>query len=86
MLQHERRETLGSRQRLIESLARAGILAVFHYLPLNRSLMARQLGCEKTCPVVEDISDRLVRLPFFPALTDDEQGQILEAVMAASVA
>jgi dTDP-4-amino-4,6-dideoxygalactose transaminase len=78
--------TLGARERLIDHLRRAGILAVFHYLPLNRSVMARQLGCERSCPVVEDISDRLVRLPFFPALTDDEQGEVLDAVMAAPIA
>ena len=31
-------------------------------------------------PVTEDISDRLLRLPFFYALTDAEQARVIEAV------
>ena len=77
--------SLRARRNLIDHLARAGILAVFHYLPLNRSPMARRLGAERPCPVVEDISDRLVRLPFFTALTDDEQGEVLDAVTGAPI-
>lgn len=75
-----------SRQSFISHLAQAGIAAVFHYLPLNRSDMARKLGSERSCPVVEDISDRLVRLPFFPALTDSDQAEVLEAAMSAPMA
>ena len=75
-----------ARQRLISHLAQAGIGAVFHYLPLNRSDMARKLGAERACPVVEDISDRLVRLPFFPALTGGEQGEVIDAIMGIPAA
>lgn len=73
--------SLLSRQTLISSLASVGILAVFHYLPLNRSLMAEKLGATAHCPVTEDVSDRLVRLPFFAALTDAEQGDVIEAIL-----
>jgi dTDP-4-amino-4,6-dideoxygalactose transaminase len=77
--------SLEARQRLIAHLAAGGIGAVFHYLPLNRSDMARRLGSETPCPVTEDVSDRLVRLPFFTALTADEQGEVLRAVMSAAL-
>lgn len=73
----------GARRVLIDHLERQGILAVFHYQPLNRSLMARRLGAERSCPTTEDISERLVRLPFFTGLTDEEQGEVLEAVTRA---
>lgn len=75
--------SLAARQNLVSHLAQSGIAAVFHYLPLNRSDMARELGSERPCPVTEDISDRLLRLPFFTALTDSDQGEVVEAVMAA---
>jgi dTDP-4-amino-4,6-dideoxygalactose transaminase len=33
------------------------------------------------CPVTEDVSDRLLRLPSFNSMTDDEQDRIIEAVL-----
>jgi dTDP-4-amino-4,6-dideoxygalactose transaminase len=73
---------LASRQALIEHLKEHGILAVFHYLPLHLSEMGQKLGGRPgDCPVTEDISDRLVRLPLFAGLTTDEQAQVIEAVL-----
>ena len=77
--------TLESRQRLIAHLKERGILAVFHYLPLNQSEMAKRLGADQPCPVTEDISDRLVRLPFFASLEDAEQADVIEAVRTSAV-
>lgn len=74
--------SLTFRERLIRHLRSLGILAVFHYLPLNRSPMASQLKVERPCPVTEDISDRLVRLPFFFDLTASHQQRVIEAVTA----
>jgi dTDP-4-amino-4,6-dideoxygalactose transaminase len=75
--------TYEARTRLIAHLRERGILAVFHYLPLHLSGMGRALGGrEGQCPVTEDVSDRLLRLPFYTALTDAEQDEVLEAVTA----
>lgn len=75
--------SLDSRTRLIEHLKARGILAVFHYLPLHLSDMGKQFGGQPgDCPVTEDISDRLLRLPFFTRMTPDEQGQVIAAVQA----
>ena len=69
------------REALIDRLAARGILAVFHYLPLHLSEMGRRFGGkEGDCPVTEDITSRLVRLPFYNALTEDEQSEVIEAV------
>jgi dTDP-4-amino-4,6-dideoxygalactose transaminase len=32
------------------------------------------------CPVTERVSDRLVRLPLYVSMTDDEQSHVVDAV------
>jgi dTDP-4-amino-4,6-dideoxygalactose transaminase len=69
------------RQALIDHLKLAGIQAVFHYLPLHTSEMGVRFGGKPgDCPVTEQISDRLLRLPFFNALSNTEQDRVLEAI------
>lgn len=78
---HLRLPSLAARQELIAHLQRHGILAVFHYLPLHLSAMGLRLGGNTgDCPVAEAVSDRLLRLPFYNSLTDDEQQRVIEAV------
>lgn len=73
--------SLEARGRLMEHLKSKGILSVFHYLPLHLSEMGRRFGGEAgQCPVTEDISDRLVRLPFYNSLTESQQDTVLEAL------
>jgi dTDP-4-amino-4,6-dideoxygalactose transaminase len=73
--------SLDARQRLIAHLKSKGILSVFHYVPLHLSEMGRGFGGrEGQCPVTEDISDRLLRLPFYSTLTDSQQDRVLEAM------
>jgi dTDP-4-amino-4,6-dideoxygalactose transaminase len=73
--------TASTRARLIEHLKAQGILAVFHYVPLNVSPMGRKLGgTEGTCPVAEDVSERLLRLPFYTNLSEDDQNDVIAAV------
>jgi len=33
------------------------------------------------CPVTEEVSDRIVRLPFYTSMTDEEQGRVIQAVI-----
>lgn len=73
--------SLEKRQALIAHLKEQGILSVFHYVPLHLSDMGRKFaGTEGDCPVTEDISDRLLRLPFFYGITQAEQQQVIEAI------
>jgi dTDP-4-amino-4,6-dideoxygalactose transaminase len=75
--------SLGSRQALITHLRACGILGVFHYLPLHLSPMGLRFGGRQgDCPVTEDLSDRLLRLPFFTGMSSSEQNQVIEAVSA----
>ena len=78
--------SLESRTRFIEALKMAGILSVFHYLPLHLSEVGRRFGGrDGQCPVTEDLSDRLVRLPFFTTLTPGEQEHVIEQVIEFEV-
>ena len=73
--------SLDMRQRLIQHLRSQGILSVFHYVPLHTSEMGRHFGGkEGDCPVTEEVSDRLVRLPFYNDLAEGEQVRIVHAV------
>jgi len=72
--------SLAARTRLIDYLKDNQIIAVFHYLPLHSSPFARESGFEGDCPVTSDISDRLVRLPFFNGLTDDMLARVIETI------
>ena len=69
------------RGEFINYLKGHGILSVFHYLPLHLSQMGEQLGGQKgDCPVTEDVSERLVRLPFYNDMSEDDQRKIIEAI------
>jgi dTDP-4-amino-4,6-dideoxygalactose transaminase len=69
------------RQRFITFLKSRGILSVFHYLPLHLSSMGQQLGGQKgDCPVTEEKSERLVRLPFFNSLSRSDQNRVIETI------
>jgi len=54
------------RGKLIDFLARRGIVAVFHYVPLHSSPAGRKYGrSAHDLPVTDDISSRLLRLPLY---------------------
>jgi dTDP-4-amino-4,6-dideoxygalactose transaminase len=69
------------RQALIAHLKASGILSVFHYVPLHLSEMGRQWAArEASCPVTEDLSQRLLRLPFYNDLTEADQTRVVDGV------
>jgi dTDP-4-amino-4,6-dideoxygalactose transaminase len=73
--------SLETRTKLISYLKEKGILTVFHYLPLNTSDMGQAFGAKVgDCPVTEDVSDRLLRLPFYFDLSENEQMDVVQAL------
>ncbi len=73
--------SLEERQALISELKTQGILSVFHYVPLHLSDMGRKFGAKPgDCPQTEDISQRLLRLPFYNDLTESDQDRVVSAV------
>lgn len=74
--------SLYDRQALIERLKARSILAVFHYLPLHLSPMGRKFGGKPgDCPVAEDISGRILRLPFYTTLCRADQDKVIESII-----
>jgi dTDP-4-amino-4,6-dideoxygalactose transaminase len=73
--------SLAVRQALITYLNAHQINSVFHYLPLHLSSMGQKYGAKKgDCPITEDVSDRLLRLPFYNDLAEVDQARVLAAI------
>jgi dTDP-4-amino-4,6-dideoxygalactose transaminase len=69
------------RDRLMQHLRQRRILSVFHYLPLHLSEMGRRFGSKPgDCPIAEDVSARLLRLPFFADYDEPTQRRVVRAV------
>jgi dTDP-4-amino-4,6-dideoxygalactose transaminase len=74
-----------SRDALIAHLRSAGILAVFHYQPLHLSPYGRSIQPAADCPVTEEVSERLVRLPFYTNMDAADTEAVIESVCAFAV-
>jgi dTDP-4-amino-4,6-dideoxygalactose transaminase len=75
--------SLRARSELIAYLKEHDINSVFHYLPLHLSVMGRKFGGrEGECPVTEDVSDRLLRLPFYNSLGEADLERVIEALLS----
>lgn len=73
---------LVARDAFIKHLRKHDIVSVFHYLPLHLSAMGRTFGGQTgDCPVTEEISDRLVRLPLYNDLAPQDQQRVISATM-----
>jgi len=69
------------REWLITELKAQGILSVFHYSPLHLSEAGKKFAARASnCPVTEEISERLLRLPFYNDLSENEQESVTDAV------
>ncbi|HSN95053.1 MAG TPA: dTDP-4-amino-4,6-dideoxygalactose transaminase [Anaerolineaceae bacterium] len=74
---------LDTRTRFIQWMKSQNVLCVFHYLPLHLSDMGLTFGGKPgDCPVTEDISDRLVRLPLYYDLMESELAYVIETIHA----
>lgn len=72
---------LATRTALVAHLKAHGIQAVFHYVPLHSSPMGLKMGyAEGDLPLTEDLSTRLLRLPFYHEITEDEQAQVVTQI------
>ena len=81
--------SLEARTAFIARLKEKGITSVFHYLPLNRSEYAARMANDGwqmvACPVTEDVSDRIVRLPFYTSMTEEDQERVIKVVLDLSI-
>ena len=62
-----------ARDRVMDGLKAQNVHAVFHYIPLHSSPMGMKLGYKASdFPITESISGRLLRLPMYAGMTEEE--------------
>lgn len=73
--------TFEERTKMIEYLREQKIDSIFHYQPLHISKMGRSFGGRMgDCPVTENVSNCLLRLPFYNSFSDEEQNYVIQKV------
>jgi dTDP-4-amino-4,6-dideoxygalactose transaminase len=72
------------RDAVAANLQAEGIVATFHYLPLHAApAAARFTDSPSQCPVADDVSRRLLRLPFHTGVDAERSERVAEAFLAA---
>lgn len=70
-----------TRDALIAHLKEHGIVAAFHYVPLHTSPAGSKFGCRAgDLPMTEDLSRRVVRLPFYHDISEVEQMEVVSRI------
>ncbi|UFS99209.1 dTDP-4-amino-4,6-dideoxygalactose transaminase [Nocardia huaxiensis] len=74
------------RDDLIAHLAQRGIVAPFHYIPLDSSPAGLKLGRTPVpCVRSAEFSGTVVRLPLWPGLTDEQIARVIDGVTSFTV-
>jgi dTDP-4-amino-4,6-dideoxygalactose transaminase len=69
-----------TRDEVMEAMRREGINPTFHYVPLHSSIGGRRFAArDSECPVTTDVSERLMRMPFFNGLTEAQLERVVES-------
>ncbi len=73
-----------TRDQVIQALSDAGIGTSVHYLPLHRQPYWRdRYGLRnEQFPVADDAYERMISIPLYTAMSDDEQGRVIAALHA----
>jgi dTDP-4-amino-4,6-dideoxygalactose transaminase len=73
-----------TRDRVLAGMARSGVQATFHYVPLDSSEGGRRVAAvQSDCPRTHSVAGRLLRLPYFNGLGDGEIDRVVEAFFGA---
>jgi dTDP-4-amino-4,6-dideoxygalactose transaminase len=73
-----------NRQRVIDELKRHGISSVFHYVPLHSSPAGKRYGrTQGALEVTARQSERLIRLPMWVGLTEQQQLRVVDVLQSA---
>ena len=75
--------SLGHRTAVMDSLRKSGVHSVFHYVPLHSAPAGRKYGrAVGNLAVTDDISDRLLRLPMWVGM-EDNQADVIKTILSA---
>ena len=70
-----------SRKTFFEALSSENIQPQVHYIPVYRQPYYQKLGYNKDeCPICERIYQQILSLPLYPAMTDEDVNDVIEAV------
>jgi dTDP-4-amino-4,6-dideoxygalactose transaminase len=73
-----------TRNRVLVGMREREVHATFHYVPLHSAPGGRRVARRETaCPVSDDVSGRLLRLPFFTDISEKDTDRVVEAFVAA---
>ncbi len=73
--------TCEMRNKMITKLRERGVQSVFHYIPLHTSPAGQRYGYKSgDLPLTEEYSARLLRLPLWADLADDEISYVIKSV------
>lgn len=73
-----------ARDQALAAMHAEDIWATFHYVPLHSSTGGRKVAARETaCPVTDDVSARLLRLPFFTSLTGHDAERVVDTLLRA---
>lgn len=76
--------TAQSRPLILDRLRERGVNATFHYVPLHSSQGGRKFARrQRELPVTDDVSQRLIRLPFHNRLTDQDLERVVSETIDA---
>ena len=68
-----------TRNAVLGGMREQNVQPTFHYVPLHSSDAGRRFAARETaCPVTDDISGRLLRLPFYNSLGESESDRVIE--------
>ena len=76
---------VAERDTVQQRLGAAGVGTGIHYpIPLHLQKAYRQLGYERgDLPIAEAVADRILSLPMFPSLTDEQQRRVVDELAGA---
>ena len=73
-----------TRDAVLHTMHDRGIYSTFHYVPLHSSPAGRRFAARHVdCPVTDEISGRLLRLPFYTSLTESDATRVVETFAEA---
>jgi len=73
-----------TRDRVLAAMRAAGVMATFHYVPLHSAPGGRRFAAGPAdCPVTDDVSGRLIRLPFHNAMRASEVERVVATLLEA---
>lgn len=72
------------RSEVITKMRSCGVNPTFHYVPLHSSTAGRRFAdVQRDCPVTDDVSQRLLRLPFYNDLTTSDIERVVSSLQSA---